>query len=102
MLKIRKISEVIGKKVYSDSGDFIGVVEELNLLDNKVDGWRVVVSRNSKISQTLGGARGLIIPQNFIKSVGDVVVISKEAIPIRDEDVSLEEEIEESNIESLD
>ncbi len=100
MAKIRKISEVIGKKIYSDNGNLVGIVEEINLLDNKVDGWRVIVSRNSEINKTLGGARGVIIPQNFIKSVGDIVLISKEAIPIKEE-FSLEEETAESSIESL-
>ncbi|MEM4719698.1 MAG: PRC-barrel domain-containing protein [Candidatus Pacearchaeota archaeon] len=100
MLKIKKISEVIGKKIYSDNGDFIGIVEELNIFDNKVDGWRVVVSRGSKISEVLGGARGIIVPNNFIKSVGDVIIISKEAIPLKEE-ISLEEEIQEESIEKL-
>ncbi len=86
MLKIRKMSEVIGKRVYTDGGDLFGVVEELNLLDNKVDGWRMVVSRESGMSSLLGGARGIIVPQQFIKAVGDVIVINKSAVPIKEED----------------
>lgn len=102
MLKIKRISEVIGKKVYNDDGELIGFVEELNILDNKVDGWRIIVSRDSKISQLMGGARGLIVPQNFIKSAGNIILISKEAVPIKEENVSLEEEIESSDVERLD
>ena len=44
MLKIKKISEVVGKRVYTDSGEFFGEIEEANLLENKVDGWRIRVS----------------------------------------------------------
>ncbi len=80
------MSEVIGKRVYTDGGDLFGVVEELNLLDNKVDGWRMVVSRESGMSSLLGGARGIIVPQQFIKAVGDVIVINKSAVPIKEED----------------
>jgi sporulation protein YlmC with PRC-barrel domain len=86
MLKIRKMSEVIGKRVYTDGGDLFGIVEELNLLDNKVDGWRMVVSRESGMSSLLGGARGIIVPQQFIKAVGDVILINKSAVPIKEED----------------
>ncbi len=92
MLKIKKMSEVVGKRVYTDGGDLFGVVEELNLLDNKVDGWRVVVSRASGMSSLLGGARGIIVPQQFIKAVGDVILINKSAVPVKeDENVALDD-----------
>ena len=76
----------MGRKVYTDNGDFFGVVEELNLLDNKIDGWRIVVSR---IGPMLGGARGIIVPHQFVKAIGDVIVISKNAIPVRSEEDEL-------------
>lgn len=92
MLKIRKMSEVIGKRVYTDGGDLFGVVEELNLVDNKVDGWRIVVSRESGMSSLLGGARGIIVPQQFIKAVGDIILINKGAVPVKEEeDLSLDD-----------
>lgn len=91
MLKIKKMSEVIGKRVFTDSGELFGVVEELNLLDNKVDGWRIVVSRDSGISPLLGGARGIIVPQQFIKAVGDIILINKNAVPVKEEEVSLDD-----------
>ncbi len=79
----------MGRKVYTDNGDFFGVVEELNLLDNKIDGWRIVVSRSSTIGPMLGGARGIIVPHQFVKAIGDVIVISKNAIPVRSEEDEL-------------
>ena len=96
MLKIKRLSEMIGKKVYTDAGDLFGVVEEVNLVDNRVDGWRLVVSRESPIADSLGGARGIIVPQQFIKSIGDVLIISSNAVPARhdeEEDISVEEEL---------
>jgi sporulation protein YlmC with PRC-barrel domain len=88
MLKIKKISEVLGKRVYTDSGDFFGDVEESNLVENKIDGWRIKVA--GSMGAFLGGARGVIVPHQFVKAIGDVVVISKAAIPTREA-----EEIEE-------
>lgn len=96
MLKIKKLSEVLGRKVYTDSGEFFGIVEELNLLDNKIDGWRIVVSRASGMNSLLGGARGIIVPHHFVKAIGDVVVISKNAIPVRTEEDEFPVETEES------
>ena len=93
MLKIKRLSEVIGIKVYTDSGDLFGIVEEINLIDNKIDGWRIVVSRESGMIQALGGARGIVVPHRFIKAIGNIVIINRNAIPVQTEDdLPLEEE----------
>ncbi|RMD46176.1 hypothetical protein D6829_00160 [Candidatus Pacearchaeota archaeon] len=94
MLKIKRMSEVIGRKVYTDSGELFGIVEEVNIVDNRVDGWRIVVSRDSGFLQSLGGARGIIVPHQFIKAIGDIVIISRNAVPVQsgEEDLPLEEE----------
>jgi len=86
MLRIKRLGEVIGRRVYTDSGDLFGVVEELNLVDNKIDGWRIVVSRESGMLQVLSGARGIIVPHQFIKAIGDVVIINKNAVPVQQEE----------------
>lgn len=85
MLRIKKISEVLGKRVYTDGGDIFGDVEEVNLGDNKIEGWRIKVGAG--VSGFLGGARGVIIPHQFVKAIGDVVVISKSALPTQEEEV---------------
>ncbi len=92
MLRIKRLSEVIGKRVYSDAGDFFGMVEEVNLVDNKIDGWRIVVSKEAGMNTLLGGARGIIVPHQFIKAIGDIVLINKNAIPVQpEEEIDLEE-----------
>jgi sporulation protein YlmC with PRC-barrel domain len=94
MLRIKRMSEVVGRRVYTDSGDLFGVVEEVNLVDNKVDGWRIVVARESGMIEVLGGARGIIVPHQFIKAIGDILIINKNAVPVQaeEEEVSLEDE----------
>ena len=85
MLKIRKISDIVGMKVFTDGGDYFGEVEEANLIENKVDGWRIKIARDSTLAPYLGGARGLIVPHQFVKAIGDVVVVSKSAVPMKEE-----------------
>ena len=91
MLSIKKVSEVIGKRVFTDSGDFFGEVEEAILFENKVDSWRIRVAREMAVR--LNGARGVIIPHQFVKAIGDVFVINKASLPIAEMDeVSSESE----------
>ena len=77
MLKIKKVSEVLGKQAYTSDGDYFGQVEEVNLIDNKVGGWKIRVSGG--FMNILGGARGVIIPHQFVKSIGDVFVVNSSA-----------------------
>jgi sporulation protein YlmC with PRC-barrel domain len=95
MLKIKRLSDVVGRKVYTDTGDLFGLVEEVNLVDNKIDGWRIVVARESGMMQILGGARGIIVPHQFIKAIGDIMIINRNAVPVQseEEEISLEEEL---------
>jgi sporulation protein YlmC with PRC-barrel domain len=79
MLKIMKISETLKKRVYTDSGDYFGDIEEANLDENKIAGWRIKVANH--LTSSLGGARGVIIPHNFVKAVGDIIIISKASLP---------------------
>lgn len=82
MLRVKKITSVIGKKVYTDTGDFFGEIEESNLVENKVESWRIRLA--SSMGNFLGGARGVIIPHQFVRAVGDVVIISRASLPLDD------------------
>ncbi len=79
---VKKISEVVGLKVYTDSGDFFGEVEEANLIDNKLDSWRIKV--DSGIVSFIGGAKGVIVPHQFVKAISDICIINKVALPSRE------------------
>ena len=92
MLKIRKVSEIVGMKVFTDGGDYFGEIEEANLVENKIDGWRIRIAKDSSLAPFLGGARGLIVQHQFVKAVGDVIVVRKSAVQSKEE---AEEETEE-------
>ncbi len=80
MLKIRNVSEVFDMKVFTDEGDYFGDVEEVMLTQSKVYGWRVRASKNSFLSKVLGSAKGVIVPHQLVKAIGDIMIISKSAI----------------------
>jgi len=94
MLRIKKLAEMLEKQVYTDSGDFFGKVEEVNVISNKIDGWRIVAKEAGMIS-LLGGARGIIVPHQFVKAIGDVLIISKNAVPVQaqESDMPMDDDI---------
>ena len=81
MLKMMKISDTYDMKVFTDTGDYFGDVEESILTSTKVFGWRVKATKNSFLSKVLGSAKGVIVPHQLVKAIGDVMVISKAAVP---------------------
>ena len=89
MLRVKKLTSVIGKKVFTDTGDFFGDIEECNLVENKVESWRIRVA--SSMGNFLGGARGVIIPHQFVRAVGDVVIISRASLPLDETDRGTEQ-----------
>ena len=78
-MRIKKIGSVLGMKVYTDNGEYFGEIEEANLSENKIDGWRIKVG--GSVLSLIGGARGVIIPHQFVKAISDVFIISKSALP---------------------
>ena len=81
MLRTKRITESYEMRVFTDTGDYFGDVEEALLTQTKVIGWRVRASRNSVLSKLLGSAKGVVVPHQLVKSVGDVMIISKAAMP---------------------
>ena len=81
MLKMERISDIYDMKVFTDNGDYFGDVEEAIITKTKIYGWRVKATKNSYLSKVLGSARGVIVPHQLVKSIGDVMIISKAAVP---------------------
>ncbi len=80
-LKTRNVTEIYNMQVFTDAGDYFGDVEEAVLTSNKVAGWRIKATKNSHLSKILGGARGVVVPHQLVKAVGDVMIISRNAVP---------------------
>ncbi|MBT5740933.1 hypothetical protein HOK68_02035 [Candidatus Woesearchaeota archaeon] len=85
MIKMKKISETFDMRVFTDTGEYFGDLEESIITSNKIYGWRVRASKNSYLAKILGAAKGVVIPHSFIKAIGDIMIISKNAIPTQEE-----------------
>jgi len=81
MLKLKRITETYDMKVFTDAGDYFGDVEEMMVTQTRVFGWRVRSTKNSILNKVLGSAKGVIVPHSLVKSIGDILIISKAAIP---------------------
>ncbi len=81
VLNLKKISDVYDMKVFTDQGDYFGDIEESILTESKVFGWRVKATKNSALTKILGGAKGVIVPHQLVKAIGNIMIISKSAIP---------------------
>ena len=95
MLKIKNVTEVYDMSVYTDEGSFFGIVEEGVLVDNKISGWKIKSTKGSVLSKMLGGAKGVIVPHQLVKSIDSIMIISKNAIPTVDEEEGAQSTIEE-------
>ncbi len=80
-LKTRNVTDIYSMQVFTDAGDYFGDVEEAVLSSNKVAGWRIKATKNSYLARILGGARGVVVPHQLVKAVGDVMLISRNAVP---------------------
>ncbi len=80
-LKMKRISESYDMRVFTDAGDYFGDVEESILTNTRIFGWKVRATKNSFLNKVLGSAKGVIVPHQLVKSIGDIMIISKTAIP---------------------
>jgi sporulation protein YlmC with PRC-barrel domain len=81
MLKMKKVSDTYDLRVFTDFGDYFGDVEDSIVSGNKISGWKIKATKNSFLSQVIGSAKGVIVPHQLVKAVGDILIISKNAIP---------------------
>ncbi|MBI4441479.1 PRC-barrel domain-containing protein [Candidatus Woesearchaeota archaeon] len=86
MLKLKRLSETYDMKVFTDDGDYFGDVEESILTSNKLFGWKIRATKNSFLNRILGSAKGVIVPHQLVKSVGDIMIINRNAVPSQAED----------------
>jgi len=100
MLRIKKLSDAVGKHVYTSEGDHFGQVEDVNLMDNKIDGWKIKLA--ATFSGSLGGAKGVVIPQQFVRAIGDIFIINKATLPIREEPLDMQLQTAETSLEGND
>jgi len=81
MLKMKRITESYDMRVFTDQGEYFGDIEEAIVTNTKIFGWKVRSTKNSFLNKILGSAKGVIVPHQLVKSIGDIMIISKSAVP---------------------
>ena len=81
MLKMKRMTETYDMRVFTDSGEYFGDVEEVIVTNTKVFGWKVRATKNSFLTKVLGSAKGVIVPHQLVKNIGDIMIINKSAVP---------------------
>ena len=74
----QEITSLVGREVYSNSGVFVGEVEDLQL---DMDAERVTGLALGEINPELFGARvdgskGVLVPYRWVRAVGDIVLVN--------------------------
>jgi sporulation protein YlmC with PRC-barrel domain len=74
----QEITTLVGREVYSNSGVFVGEVDDVRL---DLDRQSVTALAVSDLSEELFGGRvpankGVMIPYRWVRAVGDVVLIN--------------------------
>lgn len=76
-ITVKEFSEMFGKDVFTDKGMFCGKVADVqvDLRKFRVRAIIVEATRGSYLSELVGGKRGVILPYQFVQSIGDIVII---------------------------
>ena len=67
-----RIRDLIGKKVYAASGDYVGKVEEVIIGKNKIDSLKIKLDKKGKKKYK---SKGIIIKYNHVKAIRNIVII---------------------------
>lgn len=81
MLRMKKLSETSLIRAYTDDGIYFGDVEEAIISKNKIESWRIRATRDSFLAKALAGAKGVIVPHQLVKAIGDIMIVSRAAAP---------------------
>ena len=78
---MKNVSDTYDLKVFTDAGDYFGDIEDSIISGNKVSGWKIKSTKNSFLSKVIGSAKGVIVPHQLVRAVGDILIISRSAVP---------------------
>ena len=63
---------LIGKKVYSESGNYIGRVRDVILGENKIEGIKIEIDKKYNFSR-----KGVLISYKYVKGVSEIVIVNE-------------------------
>ena len=74
----QEITTLVGREVYSNSGVFVGEIEDvqLNLDGESVTSLAVGELNDELFADTIGPGKGVLIPYRWVRAVGDIVLVN--------------------------
>ncbi|SDJ23246.1 Sporulation protein YlmC, PRC-barrel domain family [Halovenus aranensis] len=92
----QEITTLVGREVYTNSGVFLGEIEDLRLdLDEQqVTGLALHELNDELFAQEAASARGVIVPYRWVQAVGDIVIVNDLAERVQQAKVDDEDENE--------
>lgn len=82
----QEITSLVGREVYSNNGVFVGEIEDicLDLQAEMVTGLALGDVNRELFDARVSKSEGVIVPYRWVRSVGDVVLISDIAERLRE------------------
>ena len=82
----QEITSLVGREVYSTNGGFVGEIEDicLDLQAEMVTGLALGDVNRELFDARVSKSEGVIVPYRWVRSVGDVVLISDIAERLRE------------------
>ena len=77
MARFKRITDMYGTKVFTDSGYFFGEVGEIIIEGNKLRSWKINSVTGSLLSSRVKDAKGVIIPHKFFRAFGDIIIVQE-------------------------
>jgi sporulation protein YlmC with PRC-barrel domain len=83
----QEITSLVGREVYTNTGVFLGEVEDLrlNLDSQQVTGLAMHELNRELFADEMATSRGVIVPYRWVQAVGDVVIVSDIVERIQDQ-----------------
>ena len=78
---MKKVSEMNRIPVFTEKGDKFGEVEDAAITNNKIESWRIKVTGDSVLAKTLSGAKGVVVPHQLVKAIGNIMIVAQGAAP---------------------
>lgn len=84
----QELTTLVGREVYSNNGVYVGEVEDLRLdLEAEAVTGLALAAVNDELFQGIVGRRqGVLIPYRWVRSVGDVVLVSDTVERLKEEE----------------
>ncbi|WP_117365860.1 PRC-barrel domain-containing protein [Natrarchaeobaculum sulfurireducens] len=89
----QEITSLVGREVYSNSGVFVGDVEDiqLNLNGEAVTGLALGNLNGELFREEARADQGVIVPYRWVRAVGDVVLVNDVVERVREPDEEQDE-----------